>query len=82
MERDCIISHGASHFLRERLFTVSDPFQILVCQNCGVMASKKEECQSCRSDQIITCNIPYASKLLSTELAGIGLKMDFVPEQN
>ena len=43
MERDCIISHGISNFLRERLFLVSDLFRIHVCSNCGLMAVGNNE---------------------------------------
>ena len=53
MERDCIISHGVSDFLRERLFLVSDLFRIHVCSKCGLMATGNieknvYECNFCK----------------------------------
>lgn len=37
MERDCMISHGASAFLKERLMDVSDAFRVHICEICGLM---------------------------------------------
>ena len=39
MERDVIISHGATRFCKERLFDVSDKYTVNVCKKCGMIAS-------------------------------------------
>jgi len=39
MERDCILAHGASYFLSDRLLDSSDPFIIHICGSCGLLAS-------------------------------------------
>jgi DNA-directed RNA polymerase II subunit RPB2 len=57
MERDCMISHGAAKFLKERLFNVSDFYRVHVCTNCGLIAvavfSKNQYyCTTCRKRRI------------------------------
>jgi len=74
MEKDCILVHGATQFLNERMFLYSDPFQVDICQKCGVMSSTSKKCHVCGSINIKRCNIPYSFKNLLQELNGMGIK--------
>jgi len=74
MERDCMIAHGVSRFLKERLFDQSDPYQVIVCNKCGGFASSPTECKGCENDQVAKVNLPYAAKLLIQELNAMGIK--------
>ena len=74
MERDAMISHGASRFIRGRMYDASDKYQVYVCKKCGLIASYNDEinvhcCMTCenRSD-FAYVEIPYACKLLFQEL--------------
>jgi DNA-directed RNA polymerase II subunit RPB2 len=74
MERDCMIVHGNSMFLTERLCMQSDPFVIVVCQQCGNIATNQYECVSCGTDKVSKIRIPYVSKLLIQLLNSMCLK--------
>lgn len=73
-ERDCMISHGAAKFLKERLFDVSDAFRLHCCDNCGLFATADlerhvYECRLCKSKGAVSMiTLPYACKLLFQEL--------------
>ena len=74
MERDCLLAHGTSLFLKERMFDNSDKFLVYVCQECGIIGvanpeENKYKCTYCKSSQNFKqVQIPYASKLLIHEL--------------
>ncbi len=88
MERDAIISHGMSKFLKERFLNVSDAYSCYVCDVCGLFAQrviKKEnkstpqstdtyECIGCKNKtKISKVIIPYAFKLLIQELMSMNI---------
>ena len=74
MERDAIISHGMSEFIKERLMECSDSFSCYSCKDCGLLAIANPEqniwaCRGCNnSTSFSRIQIPYASKLLLQEL--------------
>ncbi|KAL6221924.1 hypothetical protein ACLB2K_005316 [Fragaria x ananassa] len=90
MERDCLIAHGASANLHERLFTLSDSSLMNVCQKCQNAANVIERkltggrkirgpyCRVCDSaDDIVRVNVPYGAKLLCQELFSMGISLKF-----
>jgi DNA-directed RNA polymerase II subunit RPB2 len=74
MERDCLLSHGASAFTKERLMDVSDPFPTGICKTCGTLAIVNEAegiylCGVCTNkSEFVEKTIPYAMKLWVQEL--------------
>lgn len=70
-----MISHGTSRFLKERLFDQSDPYQVIICEECGGFASSMTECKACKNDTMVRVNLPYAAKLLFQEIQSMGIKV-------
>lgn len=79
MERDCMISHGVSRFLTERLFDMSDKFSVPVCSNCGIIPNELTTCMMCNCTNILRVPIPYACKLLFQELQAMNIKVNLLP---
>ncbi len=74
MERDCMVSHGASRFTIDRLYHASDSYTVHTCQKCGLIAVFNSEkkinmCKTCsNTTHFNKINMPYACKLLFQEL--------------
>lgn len=81
MEKDAMVSHGASAFTKSRMYDVSDKYSVHVCNKCGLIASYNNKanihlCRTCdnRTD-FSYVQIPYSCKLLFQEL----MTMNVVP---
>jgi DNA-directed RNA polymerase II subunit RPB2 len=76
MERDCMITHGNSRFLKDRLFDMSDAFTVPVCKKCKQIVNNLEVCNSCNEMNITRVNLPFAAKLLMQNLQTLGISLD------
>ncbi|CAN6586820.1 hypothetical protein ACFX13_014177 [Malus domestica] len=87
MERDCLIAYGASMLLYERLMLSSDPFEVHVCKECGLLGYYSHKlktgiCSSCKTgDKMYTAKMPYACKLLIQELQSMNIVPRIKPEE-
>jgi len=74
MERDAMISHGASRFTKGRMYDASDKYHVYSCNKCGMIATYNDEmhihiCRTCENRTDFSyVEIPYACKLLFQEL--------------
>ena len=80
MERDCMLACGASRFLKERLFDMSDKYSVVVCKKCGMLCTSQSECKVCKETNVSKVVVPYVFKLLYQELMGMGLKLQLMPK--
>jgi DNA-directed RNA polymerase II subunit RPB2 len=86
MERDCMIAHGTSNFLKERMMDVSDKYHIFICSECNMPAianpsNNLYECKKCNNYKKFTrVNLPYSCKLLMQELQCMNIAPRFLTE--
>jgi len=86
MERDCMIAHGATEFLKEIMMEKSDNFQAFVCKSCGLLGQVNPKagifkCSSCEgTTDFAQVRIPYAYKLLLQELESMAICSRLLPE--
>ena len=76
MERDCLVGHGASMTIKDRLLEESDLTVQYVCEKCGHIAVKTRKgflrCPVCGDDASIhPVEMSYAFKLLLEELESL-----------
>jgi DNA-directed RNA polymerase beta subunit len=79
MERDTILSHGISNFIKESMMERSDKFCWCICKRCGTLVSHniKENintCKNCNNDDVSVIQTPYAFKLFIQELETMGIQ--------
>jgi DNA-directed RNA polymerase II subunit RPB2 len=81
MERDCLISHGTSALLLERLLYSSDVSEAPVCRKCGIIAVLNAEkginyCRACGGTECVeNTRMPHPTKALIQELYSVGVDL-------
>jgi len=86
MERDCMIAHGASSFLKERMMEASDNFEVHICKGCGLIGVANKalniwRCTGCsNTTEFSQVRIPYAYKLFLQELESMNISSRILPE--
>tara|TARA_B110000495_G_C22981896_1_gene577262 strand:- start:111 stop:1568 length:1458 start_codon:yes stop_codon:yes gene_type:complete len=84
MERDCMIAHGTSNFLKERMMDVSDKYHVFICCGCNMPAIANPddniyECKNCNNyKHFKKVELPYSCKLLMQELQCMNIAPRFI----
>ena len=87
MERDSLISHGLSAFIKESYTIRSDNYKCFVCKMCGRIAIVNEgrgiyKCNNCNnSHHFNEARMPYCSKLFIQEAESMNICLRLVTEK-
>jgi DNA-directed RNA polymerase beta subunit len=88
MERDCMVSHGASRFTQDRMYYSSDKYEVYVCKQCGLISAYNDNvsssihhCKTCDNrTNFGLVKIPYACKLIFHELQSMNVVPRIITE--
>ena len=81
MERDCLIAHGASMVIKDRLLDESDGIDLFVCAKSGHIAwydpKRRTYVSPIEGDgaEVYKVQTSYAFKLLLDEMKSLGVAM-------
>eukprot|EP00960_Hanusia_phi_P077151 768657-Hanusia_phi.AAC.3 len=70
MERDALLAHGASLFVKESMMERSDAYNCLISEDSGTI-------YGANSDVPAYINMPYSFKQLTQEFEAMGIQMSF-----
>jgi DNA-directed RNA polymerase beta subunit len=86
MERDVMLSHGVSQFLKERLMDSSDMFRIFIGResNSRITANPdlgiyRYDGRELNPDEVFEAQLPYSMSLFSDELTSMGIDLRYIP---
>lgn len=81
METNCLITHGASANINDRLCKSADPCYLPICQNCGNIGIERESmvyCQCCSTgEHVRKVESTNTSKLFIQELRSSNVTVNF-----
>lgn len=93
MERDCLVSHGASEVILERFLHSSDTYTAPMCRACGRMGvhafnklfgenrrGEAAQCFNCEGGDMVDVTVPYAYKLTLQEMGAMGIAVSHTLE--
>ena len=77
---------GCISILRERMYDVSDKYEVHACKNCGMIAAYNDklhihQCKMCdNSTDFAHVQLPYACKLMFQELLTMNITPRLITE--
>ena len=86
MERDTVLSHGISMFIKESMMERSDKYRWCACKRCGTLVAFNIKnninmCKNCNNEDISVIETPWAFKLLIQEFEAMGIQLRINTEE-